>query len=286
MLLLLRNPMKNLGNTKYTMDELMILDSGAEITVIKDSSLLTNIGANVNDVLLGAGDEELSVEASGSLCLKFGKKTIRVKALASKDASCNLISLHALENAGLIIDLQHRAILNKKEKKIVDLINYGRYICIPLRLVTASQKVNMVHNVTKKLSMAFIHRLFGHINIRTIKETIQKKLLKNINISDIGWSNIDQFQCTDCMKGKATKHKHIVGSRLKYQSNYGPFEYIHSDLFGPVTGVSAVFPTYFISFTDEATRFRWVYPLKNKNSDTIYDIFDHLVRQIHTQFKI
>ena len=88
------------------------------------------------------------------------------------------------------------------------------------------------------------------------------------------------------MKGKATKHKHIVGSRLKYQSNYGPFEYIHSDLFGPVTGVSAVFPTYFISFTDEATRFRWVYPLKNKNSDTIYDIFDHLVRQIHTQFKI
>lgn len=282
----LRNLTRTLGETKYTMDELMILDSGAEISVVKDSSLLTNTSKNTNDILLGAGDEELSVQASGSLCLKFGKKTFRVKALASKDASCNLISLHALENAGIIIDLQHRLLLNKKEQKIGELINHGRYICIPLKLVTKSLQINRVNNVSTKLSMAFIHRLFGHINIRTIKETIQKQLIKNINIADIDWSNIDKFQCTDCMKGKATKHKHIVGSRLKYQSNYGPFEYIHSDLFGPVTGVSAVFPAYFISFTDEATRFRWVYPLKTKSADAIYNTFDHLIRQIHTQFKI
>ena len=74
--------------------------------------------------------------------------------------------------------------------------------------------------------MAFIHRLFDHINIRTIKETIQKKLIKSVNISDIDWSIIDKFQCADRMKGKATKHKHIVGSRLKFQSNYGLFGFI------------------------------------------------------------
>ena len=132
--------------------------------------------------------------------------------------------------------------------------------------------------------MAFLHSLFGHINIKTIKETIAKKFIKNIKLSDVDWTDIDKFQCTDCMKGKATKHKHIVGSRLKYQSTYGPFEYIHSDLFGPVTGVSAVYPNYFISFTDEATRFRWVFPLKTKSADVIYNIFDILVRQIQTQF--
>lgn len=219
-------PLKSLGNTKYNMDELMILDSGAEISVVKDSSLLTNTSGTINDVLLGAGDEELSVQASGSLCLKFGKKTFRIKALASKDASCNLISLHALEKAGIIIDLQHRMLLNKKENKIGELINYGHYVCIPLKLVTRPLKVNRVNNVFTKLSMAFIHRLFDHINIRTIKETNQKKLIKNVNISDIDWSIFDKFQCTDRMKGKATKHKRIVDSRLKYQSNYGPFGFI------------------------------------------------------------
>ena len=75
-------PLKTLGNTKYNMNEIMILDSGAEISVVKDSSLLTNTSETINDVLLGAGDEELSVQASGSFCLKFGKNTFRVKALA------------------------------------------------------------------------------------------------------------------------------------------------------------------------------------------------------------
>jgi len=264
----------------------LIVDSGAEISVVRDSSLLINLIKKPLDQLLGAGDEELRVDAAGTLCLKIGKTAIRVKALASKNSSCNLISLHDLEKAGLIIDLQHRAILNKKEEKVGDLINYGSYICIPLSLVIVkNEKTHRIHNVSTKLKMAFLHRLFGHINIKTIKETIRNKLIKNIQLSDVDWSNIDKFQCTDCMKGKATKHKHIVGSRLKYQNNYGPFEYLHSDLFGPVTGVSAVSPTYFISFTDEATRFRWVYPLKTKSADSIYNVFDHLVRQIHTQFQ-
>ena len=59
-----------------------------------------------------------------------------------------------------------------------------------------------------------------------IKDTTKNKLIKNIQLSDVDWSNIDKFQCTDCMKGKATKHKYIVGSRLKCQNNCGPFEYL------------------------------------------------------------
>lgn len=274
----------NLGHTKYKLDDLMIVDSGAEISVIRDTSYLSNVNYNPPDQLLGAGDQELTVNASGNLLLQFGKKCIRIKALASQDSTCNLISLHDLEKAGLIIDLQNRQILNRNNKKIGDIIDYGRYICIPLSLIRTDNNTNHVNQVSKKLKMAFLHRLFGHINIKTIKESISKKLIKNISLNDVDWSNIDKFQCTDCMKGKATKHRHIVGSRLKYQNNYGPFQYIHSDLFGPVTGVSATSPSYFISFTDECTRFRWVYPLRTKSADSIKNIFDHLVRQIDTQF--
>ena len=274
-----------LGHSRYNLDDLMIVDSGAEISVIRDTSYLSNVNYNPPDQLLGAGDQELTVNASGTLRLKFGNKLITIKALASQDSTCNLISLHDLEKAGLIIDLQNRDILNRNnKKKIGDIIDYGRYICIPLSSVCINQGANRVNHVSKKLKMAFLHRLFGHINIKTIKDSISKKLIKNISLTDVDWSNIDKFQCTDCMKGKSTKHRHIVGSRLKYQNNYGPFQYIHSDLFGPVTGVSATSPTYFISFTDECTRFRWVYPMRTKSADSIYNIFDHLVRQIGTQF--
>ena len=171
--LILKLKLKLLGNN-YKLEDLIIVDSGTEVTVVRDTSLLTNVNHNPSDHLLGAGDEELKVEAAGTLCMKFGKKTIRVKVLASKDATCNLISLHALEKAGLIIDLKSRSILNKQETEIGKLINYGKYICLPLNLITH----RVQHVSTTKYSMAFLHSLFGHINIKTIKEAISSKLIK------------------------------------------------------------------------------------------------------------
>jgi len=124
-----------LGNYSYNLNDLLIVDSGTEISVVRVTSLLTNLSFNPSDQLLGAEDDVLNVDAAGTLCLKFGKTTIRVKALASPDTSCNLISLHDLERTGLIIDLQHRAFLNKNEEKIEDIINCRRYIYLPLSLI-------------------------------------------------------------------------------------------------------------------------------------------------------
>lgn len=261
----------------------MIIDSGAEVSVLRDPTLISQKDSTNRTTLLGAGDEPLHVDASGTITMKFPSKQVRIRALASRDVSCNLISLHDLEKAGLIIDLQHRAVLDRREKKLADLINHGRFICLPLSLLVSPCTIN---NVRTKFSMAFLHRLFGHINIRTIKETISKKLIQNISLQDVDWTGYDKFQCPDCMKGKASKHKHFIGSRLKYQNDYGAFEYIHTDLFGPVSDVSAIAPLYFISFTDEATRFRWVYPLQTKSAEAVYYAFDHLVRQIRTQFNV
>lgn len=88
----------------------------------------------------------------------------------------------------------------------------------------------------------------------------------------------------DCLKGKSRKHNHTVGSRLKYQKIYQPFEYIHSDAFGPVQ-VSKPYPNSFVAFTDEATRFRWVYPLTDKSADTMPHIVTSLIHLIKRQFR-
>ncbi|GMM55324.1 hypothetical protein DAKH74_049620 [Maudiozyma humilis] len=103
----------------------MIIDSGAEVSVLRDPTLISQKDSTNRTTLLGAGDEPLHVDASGTITMKFPSKQVRIRALASKDVSCNLISLHDLEKAGLIIDLQHRAVLDRREKKLADLINHG-----------------------------------------------------------------------------------------------------------------------------------------------------------------
>lgn len=124
---------------------------------------------------------------------------------------------------------------------------------------------------------------FGHVNIQAIKKSLQKKTYAQMNHDGVDWTNISNFQCEDCMSGKSCKHNHIVGSRTKYQKKYGPFQYIHSDIFGPVNcpGIKELF---FITFTDENTRFRWVYFLEDHTGPTVLPIIEQLINSIKRQF--
>lgn len=82
------------------------------------------------------------------------------------------------------------------------------------------------------------------------------------------------------------KHRHVIAHGIKYQEDYAPFEYIHSDIFGPLPHLPSTAPKYFISFIDENTRFRWVYPLKSKDADTITSIFYEFIKMVKTQFSV
>ena len=84
------------------------------------------------------------------------------------------------------------------------------------------------------------------------------------------------------MQGKSRKRPHIVGSRLQYQHVFLPFHYIHSDLFGPVN--LGTKPEWFISFTDESSKFKWTYLLKKKDEMTILHILKYFIATIHRQF--
>ena len=82
------------------------------------------------------------------------------------------------------------------------------------------------------------------------------------------------------------KHRHVIAHGIKYQEDYAPFEYIHSDIFGPLPHLPSTAPKYFISFIDENTRFRWLYPLKSKDADTITSIFHKFIKMIKTRFSV
>ena len=129
-----------------------------------------------------------------------------------------------------------------------------------------------------------VHRLFGHVNIQAIRKSLKNKTFTSMNHDDVDWSNISTFQCEDCMSGKSRQHNHVLGSRTKYQSSYKPFEYLHSDIFGPVN-LEGIEDRFFITFTDEATRFRWVFFLKDHTALTLINVLRKLINSIDRQFK-
>ncbi|QLQ80656.1 hypothetical protein HG537_0D06570 [Torulaspora globosa] len=86
------------------------------------------------------------------------------------------------------------------------------------------------------------------------------------------------------MEGKSSKNKHTMHSGPEYQNEYAPFEFIHVDLFGPISVPVADMARYMISFIDECTRYKWVFPLVEKDSRSITEKFQELVMFIKTQF--
>lgn len=127
--------------------------------------------------------------------------------------------------------------------------------------------------------------MLAHANAQTIRYSLKNNTITYFNESDVDWSSAIDYQCPDCLIGKSTKHRHIKGSRLKYQNSYEPFQYLHTDIFGPVHNLPKSAPSYFISFTDETTKFRWVYPLHDRREDSILDVFTTILAFIKTSFR-
>ena len=266
----------------------LVLDTGAEISVINEKFFLTNI-ADENVVLTAVSDKPIPAAASGIISLKFQThpKPYVIRAIHAPDISNNFISKYQLEQAGIVVDTCHRQLLDKSENILSSIINVGKYMCIPRSILQPCNQQSTSYSINKlaiKLNVPFLHNLFGHINAHDIKTTINRNMISGITSADVDWSGIHFFQFTSCMKGKSTRHKHTIGSCIKYQKEYTPFEYIHTDIFGSMSHLPLGTPCYFISFTDESTRFRWTFPLYSKDSQNITPIFSKFINMMSNQF--
>lgn len=257
------------------------------MSVIRDPKILHYPNWDPDISIADAQERRIPICASGDLQLKFpDTPTIHTQAVASKVPRFNILSLHELEKNGITVDFGKSLVLTKKGRVIAPLAKSGPYYWISSKYIRVPKtNINVMHVQSQSLfPLDFIHRLLGHINIQVLRESIKQGTLTSISMSDIDWTGYSKFQCEDCISGKANKHKHVKGSRVRYQKSYKPFEYLHTDIFGPVPHMPRSSPSYFLAFTDEATRFRWVYPLWSKDAETVTEIFRSLVNMIRTQF--
>ena len=95
------------------------------------------------------------------------------------------------------------------------------------------------------------HRRLRHISIDRIKRLVNDKVLNTLDFADFD-------TCIDCIKGKQTNQFKKGAKR-----STDVLEIIHSDIRCP--DMDAHGPKYFISFTNDCSRYMYLYMLHNKD---------------------
>ena len=185
----------------------------------------------------------------------------------------NIISVDTLEADGFILDWQTRPSpvrVLEKGKLVAQFhrVNQGFYSKFRLQSSTS-----LVNSVGKTPSPELWHKRMAHINHRYVK-----------NSANYDGPSPHEI-CETCVKAKQT----CTPGKENSPPAAKPFDRIFVDLDGGLDAlpegisISRTKARHFILFTDDATRYRWVYPLEKK-PDTTQLLLDFLAL-IKTQFQ-
>jgi len=100
------------------------------------------------------------------------------------------------------------------------------------------------------------HLRYGHLNVNGLKLLVQKDMV-------IGLPKTNELDlCEGCIYGKQTRKLFPVEKSWRTTTC---LELVHADLCGPMKMESLGGSRYFLMFTDDYSRFTWVYFLKFKS---------------------
>ena len=98
------------------------------------------------------------------------------------------------------------------------------------------------------------HKRLGHVSEKGLIELEKQKLLTGDKLNKLEF-------CDQCVLGKSHRIRFSSGMHVSSR----PFEYIHSDLWGPSKVKTLGGGSYFLTMIDDYSRRVWIYILKNKS---------------------
>lgn len=123
--------------------------------------------------------------------------------------------------------------------------------------------VNLTNKKDKDSKEKLWHRRYGHVGEQNLQKIARERLVHRF---DYDQSNPIGF-CETCVGGK--HHRSPFGSSTTKTTEV--LELVHSDVCGKMREKSLGGAEYFVTFTDDKTRYTWVYILKTK--DQVFDCF-------------
>ena len=253
--------------------ETWIVDSGATCHMCNNKALLEDFVEfdETVDVMLGDG-KVLNATGSGTVLvhtvLANGKQQecILHNVLLVPNLSYNLISVSKVTEAGKSISFEE-AQCNISCANGEVIATAKKVGCLYyLDFQPTSECSNAMVNEGTKLSNEMLwHQRYGHLGVQNLKKLANDKLVEGFN-SDAK-KNLEF--CEACTQGKLHRCSFPISGATRASE---PLGLVHSDLCGKVNTKSCGGAEYFLTFTDDKTRYVWVYPLKQKS-----DVFNQFL---------
>lgn len=242
------------------------IDSGSSSHLCCNRNMFDEF-EHFEETIMLAGDNRMKAEGRGTVHLTVDNMDITlVNVLFVPGLQCNFISV------AKAVEFENTVEFNKDVVKVKD--KHGGIIlrANKVRDLFLFEIDNNKLFLTRKISDEAMkwHWRYGHLNFGSMRELVNKQLVHGVNFSIPA-----EVQCSICMKGKCTqKPFHTSETRADEV-----LEIIHTDVCGPMNKSSIGGAKYLLTFTDDKSRYVFVYFLKGK--DEVLSKF----REFHTMIE-
>jgi transposase InsO family protein len=238
-------------------EKLAILDSGATQHMTPSRQHLINyveiprrgIQAADNKIFeaVGKGDMHISIPNGHNQTTRILARDV----LYAPNLGITLISVGRITQAGFALTFRKLEcrISDQKERRIgiIPLIK-GLYRIYGMTAHTAAYHVDERPRV---VTPDELHRLMGHIPVDAAKNLVKNQLVEGVELDDT--QPISKEECKSCLAGRMTR-KPISKSNEHAPAGVMGDE-VHSDVWGPAPTETTQHKKYYVSFTDNATRY-------------------------------
>jgi transposase InsO family protein len=236
-----------------------ILDSGCTKHMTPNAKLLHNIRPLDQPThVRGAMKKELQeVRYEGEAYLDTTSNFKLLNVLLVPGMRRNLIAQRKLTKAGAkVVADDEEAIVYVHGQPTLE-FKLNEEMLYELVTNNKPQECHSVEFASKDDEALYWHEALGHLSISGLKK------LQDQGAINTALKGNEQIECIACEKGKATRKPFQNVQKEIQTTKIG--ELIHSDLCGPITPESLTGKRYFVTYTDDFTRYTTTYFLEKKS---------------------
>ena len=274
-------------------DKRVIMDSGATSHMTYNKDWLTNFKVvNPPEVVVLGDGHRVFAHGIGTLAVKlqFDDEMIHTADMRSclfvPDLSCWLFSVKYVtadgtksvpfgRNGAKIIDCENRLLGMGSLKDGVYTLNCTVQAPCGSQPVEFTERDSSTASSTQNCLVASIsadtwHCQFGHLGKQNMTDLMNSYLVKDMAVS----TQTLTF-CEPCAQGKAHQQSY---PKISDTRSADILDLIHADVCGPINPVSLGGKCYFVTFTDDCSRFVWVRFIRHKSE--VFQKFRDLIKEL------
>nr|GEX61688.1 hypothetical protein [Tanacetum cinerariifolium] len=189
-----------------------------------------------------------------------------------------VISVSRLFDDGFVNRFDENNVISVSKNNLVYFMVVPRDVINEINMTCSNTNDSSMYAITDKIakinldSSLLWHCRLRHISKKRIEKLQHDRLLNSIDIESLG-------KCVSCMSGKMARkpYSHQV-ERAK-----DLLRLIHTDVCGPFKFVSRQGASYYVTFTNDFSRYGYVYLLKHKHK--LFETFKVFQKEVENQLE-